>query len=1023
MLLACCPGMILAQDITPPTATISTADATGISGTAADNIALDRVELAISNPAYQYWNGTEFGPYTRVQTSLQPDGSWQYLLSPGLPPDRYTVVSFAFDSSGNPQNPRDILSFTVAPEDNIPPTAIISAADATSISGTASDNVSLDRVELAISNPGYQYWDGSEFGSYTRVQTSLQPNGSWQYLFSPLLPPDRYTVVSFAFDSSGNPQNPRDILSFTVAPEDNIPPTATITGADATSISGTAADNIALDRVELAISNPAYQYWNGTEFGPYTRVQTSLQPDGSWQYLFSPTLSADRYTVVSFAFDSSGNPQNPRDVLSFTVAPEDNIPPTATITAADATSISGTAADNIALDRVELAISNPAYQYWNGTEFGSYTRVQTSLQPDGSWQYLLSPRFPPDRYTVVSFAFDSSGNPQNPRNVLSFTVAPEDNIPPTAAISNANGTGISGTASDNVSLDRVELAIRNSSSLYWNGLTFGGYARVQTSLNTDETWQYQFSTALPPGSYTVVVFPFDQSQNTPADRDTVSFTVDPPNNFISQGPGAWGNPISLPSIPVSAANLPDGRILTWAAYNQFDYLYNVDNQRTYTTIFNPLTETANEELVANTNHDMFCPGASMLSDGSIMVTGGSSVARTSIFNPTSGSWSFEDSLNIPRAYNSNTTVHDGSVLTLGGSWAEESLCRTGVTSSQNNCPDKLAEIWNPATGWKILPGISADVLRTNDQDGLFRSDNHMWLFAVPGGKVLHAGPSKKMHLLNLAGNGSIQPVGNRSDDSDAMNGNAVMYDVGSLLTIGGAADYENANATNNAFVVEVSGSVVSSRRTGSLSFSRAYHNSVVLPNGEVVVIGGQSYPVPFSDNTSVLPAELWNPITENFRTLASMSTPRNYHSIALLLNDGRIIAGGGGLCGDCSTNHADVEIFSPPYLFDINGNLKTRPAISSAPSTASYGQTVTIQTNSAVSSFVLIRSAVATHSVNNDQRRIPLFFAQTNINNTYSADIPTDPGVVTPGNYMLFALDEHGTPSISTLINIRANNN
>jgi len=54
------------------------------------------------------------------------------------------------------------------------------------------------------------------------------------------------------------------------------------------------------------------------------------------------------------------------------------------------------------------------------------------------------------------------------------------------------------------------------------------------------------------------------------------------------------------------------------------------------------------------------------------------------------------------------------------------------------------------------------------------------------------------------------------------------------------------------------------------------------------VTGGENFAVPFSDNTAVLSAELWDPVSEQFTTMASMAVPRTYHSVALLLPDGRV---------------------------------------------------------------------------------------------------------------------------------------
>ena len=79
----------------------------------------------------------------------------------------------------------------------------------------------------------------------------------------------------------------------------------------------------------------------------------------------------------------------------------------------------------------------------------------------------------------------------------------------------------------------------------------------------------------------------------------------------------------------------------------------------------------------------------------------------------------------------------------------------------------------------------------------------------------------------------------------------------------------------------------------------------------------------------------------------------------ILLPDARVFNGGGGLCGDyCpkdGTNHFDGEIFSPPYLFNADGSLATRPAIVAAPGTATLGMQLVVTTDVPVAAFSLIR--------------------------------------------------------------------
>jgi galactose oxidase len=189
-----------------------------------------------------------------------------------------------------------------------------------------------------------------------------------------------------------------------------------------------------------------------------------------------------------------------------------------------------------------------------------------------------------------------------------------------------------------------------------------------------------------------------------------------------------------------------------------------------------------------------------------------------------------------------------------------------------------------------------------------------------------------------------------------------------------------------------------------------------LTEETVFIVGGQSFAVPFSDDTSQYTPELWDPTTQAFTQMAPQAAPRNYHSIAILLPDATVFNGGGGLCGSCTTNHRDGQIFSPPYLFTSTGALATRPVISSvSATTVKVGSTLTVTTGSAVTSFSLIRYASTTHTVNTDQRRIPLTPTASS-GTTYTLQLPTDNGILVPGPYMVFALNAAGVPSVSKTV-------
>jgi len=250
-----------------------------------------------------------------------------------------------------------------------------------------------------------------------------------------------------------------------------------------------------------------------------------------------------------------------------------------------------------------------------------------------------------------------------------------------------------------------------------------------------------------------------------------------------------------------------------------------------------------------------------------------------------------------------------------------------------------------------------------------------------------------------------------------MNGNAVMFDVGRILTVGGAEDYDNSEATANAHVIDITRGSAATRKIQSMKRRRAFHNSVVLPSGEVIVIGGHTYTTIFSDQRSVLIPEMFDPQSETWSDLPSMKTPRNYHSVALLLTDGRVLSGGGGLCGDCETNHENIEILTPPYLLGDNNALKQRPVIEDSPRYIGYTNTFTVKARGNVDQFVLMRASNSTHSVNNAQRRVPLPSTSTG-DSEYLIEGPATGGIAPPGLYMLFAIDRDGTPSIAKYLSI-----
>lgn len=470
--------------------------------------------------------------------------------------------------------------------------------------------------------------------------------------------------------------------------------------------------------------------------------------------------------------------------------------------------------------------------------------------------------------------------------------------------------------------------------------------------------------------------------------------------------GSWGPKVNFPIVPTAGAVLPNGKIMMWSAWDETSF--GGDRGYTQTALYNPNNGQVVKRQVNNTNHDMFCPGISMLGDGSVFVNGGSSSKKTSIYHYLSDSWTSGGDMAVGRGYNSTVTLLNGNVFTIGGAWP----------NGDAGNPDRIGEHWDEHNHWTSLPGATTAPMLNQDIITPGRSDEHPWIFAAPNGKVFFAGPSVNMTWYNPTGNGTTTAAGKRADDKFSQVGVSVLYDVGKVLTTGGAESYDSGvNATNSSYVIDMnSENNVQARKIAAMKHARAYATGVVLSDGQVMIVGGARVAKAFKDDTAVYEPELWNPQTEAWRGLAEHSIPRTYHSFALLLPDARVLSAGGGLCGNCSTNHPNGNIYTPYYLYNQDGTLAQRPTISGAPNSTTYGQSLNITASETISSFTFVRMSGTTHGVNTDQRFLKLS-ASSSSNNNYTVKIPNN-NIATPGYWMLFAFNNQGVPSKAAVIHV-----
>jgi galactose oxidase len=498
-------------------------------------------------------------------------------------------------------------------------------------------------------------------------------------------------------------------------------------------------------------------------------------------------------------------------------------------------------------------------------------------------------------------------------------------------------------------------------------------------------------------------------------------TITLPRELKPAQMGKWSDLIRLPLIPVAAYVVPKfpqaDRLMFFSSWGT-DAFGGASGMTQFGDL-NFATGKVSAQTVANTHHDMFCPAISQLEDGRILVQGGSDAEAVSIYDPATNTFTRAADMKVARGYQTSTILSNGKVFTIGGAYS-------GPREAKNG------EIYDPKTqAWTYLPGADAKPILTNDREGIWREDNHAWLFGWKKGSVFQAGPGRDQHWFGTEGRGSITKAATR-DTQDAMCGIFVMYDAvaGKILSAAGAQDYTNRAATAHAHITTIGEPYKPStvERIPDLAFPRGFSNAVVLPDGTVLVTGGQRKSLVFTNTDGILIPELFNPKTKTWTQLAPHAVPRNYHSISILLPDSRVFIGGGGLCYvakikgstakcDKTVDHLDGEYFEPPFLFNADGTYAARPVVSGlTQKPVKVGSTLTF-TASEFGSASLVRMGSVTHSVNSDQRRVPLNNV-TRSGNKVSAQLPADSGILLPGFYYLFVMSAKGTPSMGMTVHV-----
>jgi hypothetical protein len=324
---------------------------------------------------------------------------------------------------------------------------------------------------------------------------------------------------------------------------------------------------------------------------------------------------------------------------------------------------------------------------------------------------------------------------------------------------------------------------------------------------------------------------------------------------------------------------------------------------------------------------------------------------------------------------------------------------SGLGSGGND--NRVAEIYDPLVGWHALPASGFD----------WPLYPHMFL--LRNGRLFYAGG----YMGGAAGavpgtidpaTGAFAPITATAQFGQRDQAASVLLPPAQgqrFLTVGGGDP-----AVSDVAITDMASATPVYAPGASANFARMHANAVILPDRTVHVSGGSG--VGEDVMTAVLTSELYHPTTDTWSIAATATVPRLYHSVALLLPDGRVITAGSN--PHRTDDELRLELYHPPYLFR-----GPRPVIQNVARNWHYGGTVELHTPQAdqIKWVELIRPMATTHSTDTEQRLIDLHFHRHH-DCRLTVEVPTERNLAPPGWYMLFIVDHHNVPSLAAWLHL-----
>ncbi|MEI8342537.1 MAG: kelch repeat-containing protein, partial [Verrucomicrobiota bacterium] len=265
----------------------------------------------------------------------------------------------------------------------------------------------------------------------------------------------------------------------------------------------------------------------------------------------------------------------------------------------------------------------------------------------------------------------------------------------------------------------------------------------------------------------------------------------------------------------------------------------------------------------------FLHTATLLANGKVLVAGGqghyATLKSAELYDPATGTWSLTGQMTDRRAGHVAVLLENGEVLVVGGE------SEKGMLAS--------AEIYNPSTGrWRLT--VPLDVPRIGHT-----------LTCMPGGIVVCLGglnppayeggdnvlAEERLYdpFFGIWGGLNGPPIIRRSHHT------ATLLPNGRLLCAGNAT-FDYIDGFDHGYSTELLPGLGVWFDTGAMVTPRGEHAAVLLANGEVLVVGGDS-------ESGTNKAEIYNFNSRTWRAAPDLRSPRENGHTATLLPSGEVL--------------------------------------------------------------------------------------------------------------------------------------